>query len=179
MMDPWNMPWMETAKTISEDPISGFDKDWMVVSDKIEINAPASVVWGILTDLENYNAWNPFCIRAESTLEMDAPVMMQLNSYTMPGQLQPNVEYVCEIAEPHLLSWGARWVEEFPYPARRDQIIEEVGPNRCTYVSSDAFLGEHGWHVMIFCGPWVARAFNDTARALKVRAETLYAADNG
>ena len=179
MMDPWNMPWMETAKNIEEDPVDGFNKDWMVVSEKVAIDAPASVVWGILTDLENYNAWNPFCIRAESTLEMGSPVLMQLVSYTMPGQLQPNVEYVCELDEPHLLSWGARWVEEFPYPARRDQIIEETGPDSCTYVSSDAFLGEHGGHVMIFCGPWVRRAFTDTAWALKARAEALHSGSDG
>ena len=178
-MDPRNMPWMEQAKSVAEDPIDGFNKDWLVVSDKIDINAPASLVWEILTDLENYNAWNPFCIRADSTLEMGAPVFMQLVSYTMPGQLQPNVEYVCEIIENRLLSWCARWIKEFPYPARRDQIIEATGPNSCSYVSSDAFLGEHGWHVMIFCGPWVTRAFNDTARALKQRSEMLFAERNG
>jgi hypothetical protein len=178
-MDPWNMPWMEVAKTVEEDPISGFNKDWMVVCDKIEIDAPASVVWSILTDLDNYCAWNPFCIRAESDLEIGSPVLMQLVSYTMPGQLQPNVEYVDEIIENRQLSWGARWVEEFPYPARRDQIIEETGPESCTYVSSDAFLGEHGYHVMVFCGPWVTRAFNDTARALKTRAEAMHRGELG
>lgn len=172
--DPRNMPWMAEAKSVEEDPKAGFNKDWLVVSDPIDIDAPAQVVWDILTDLENYNAWNPFCIRAESTLEIGAPVNMQLVSYTMPGQLQPNVEYVDEIVEPNLLSWGAIWVEQFPYPARRDQIIEETGPESCRYTSSDAFLGEHGWHVMIFCGPWVTRAFNDTARALKVRAEAMH-----
>lgn len=172
--DPRNMPWMETAPSVAEDPVNGFNKDWLVVSDPIAIDAPAQVVWDILTDLPNYNAWNPFCIRAESTLEMDAPVFMQLNSYTMPGQLQPNVEYVCEVEEPRLLSWGAKWIDEFPYPARRDQIIEETGPESCIYTSSDAFLGEHGWHVMTFCGPWVTRAFNDTARALKAHAEAKH-----
>jgi hypothetical protein len=29
---------------------------------------------------------------------------------------------------------------------------------------------------MRFAGPWVTRAFNDTAKALKARAEALYAA---
>ena len=62
MMDPWNMPWMETAKSVEEDPINGFNKDWMVVSDKVEIDAPAQLIWDILVDLKKYNRWNPFCV---------------------------------------------------------------------------------------------------------------------
>jgi hypothetical protein len=27
---------------------------------------------------------------------------------------------------------------------------------------------------MRFCGPWVTRAFNDTAKALKARAEAMH-----
>jgi hypothetical protein len=179
MMDPWNMPWMETAKSVGEDPINGFNKDWLVVSDKVEISVPAQLIWDILIDLKNYNRWNPFCVMAESTLEMGAPVYMQLVSQTMPGELQPNLEYVCEKQEPNLLSWGAKWVDEFPYPARRDQIIEETGPESCTYVSSDAFLGEHGWHVMTFCGPWVQRCFTNTAVALKAYAEAKHRGELG
>ena len=174
MMDPLNMPWMTEAPTVEDDHVNGFNRDWIVISDKIEINAPAQLVWDIIVDLKNYNDWNPFCIRAESTLEVGDPVIMQLNSYTMPGQLQPNVEYVVEKREPNLISWASRWVDEFPYPARRDQIIQESGPESCTYVSTDSFLGVHGWHVMIFCGPWVTRAFNDTARSLKAYAEARH-----
>jgi len=178
-LDPWNMPWMGSAPTVEEDHINGFNKDWMVVCDPVDIDAPAQLVWDILVDLKNYNRWNPFCVMAESTLEMDAPVFMQLVSQTMPGELQPNVEYVCEIIEHRLLSWGAKWIDEFPYPARRDQILAETGTESCSYVSSDAFLGEHGWHVMTFCGPWVRRSFNDTARALKTYAEAKHRGELG
>ena len=70
----------------------------------------------------------------------------------------------------------APWLAEWPYPARRDQVIETLGPDRCRYYSTDAFLGETGIHVMRFAGSWVKRGFDDTARALKARAEELYAA---
>lgn len=177
--DPMNMPWMNAAKSVEEDPINGYNEDWVVVSERVEISAPAQLVWDILVDLKNYNRWNPFCVMAESTLEMDAPVYMQLVSQTMPGELQPNLEYVCEKIEPHLLSWGAKWVDEFPYPARRDQIIDETGPESCSYVSSDAFLGQYGNHVMVFCGPWVRRMFTQTARALKTYAEAMHRGELG
>jgi hypothetical protein len=55
-------------------------------------------------------------------------------------------------------------------------MIEPLAPNRCRYQSTDAFTGENGIHVMRFAGQWVERAFNDSARALKARAEAKYKA---
>lgn len=149
--------------------------DRTVVSETVEIDAPASVVWEILVDLPRYGEWNPFCIAAESTLEMDAPVHMTLRSYVEPDQTFPNVEYVCAKEPERLLSWALPHTDAWPYPARRDQFIEATGPGSCRYHSTDAFLGPYGIHVMRFCGGWVKRAFDDTAVALKARAEALVA----
>ncbi len=161
------------------DPFAVYDTSTLVASDPIEIDAPASIVWEILTDMPRYGDWNPFCVRAESTLEMGAPVKMSLVDYTGGGQLAANVEYVCAFEPERLLSWELNSTPEWPYPARRDQVIEALGPDRCRYLSTDAFIGPNGVHVMHFCGPWVTRAFNDTARALKRRAEALHAERSG
>ena len=64
--------------------------------------------------------------------------------------------------------------DAWPYPARRDQVIEATGPASCRYYSTDAFLGNNGIHVFRFAGPWVKRAFDDSAVALKARAEAIY-----
>lgn len=161
-------------KTLAEDPVAGFDPDAVTVSDTVEIEAPARIVWRVLTDLPNYGLWNPFCVKAESTLEMGAPVMMSLVNYAAPGTLVPNCEYICAFEPERLLSWEFRYTPEWPYPARRDQIIEALSPTRCRYHSTDAFHGANGIHVFRFAGPWIKRAFDDTARALKARAEALY-----
>jgi len=58
----------------------------------VEIDAPASLVWHVLTDVTNYNAWNPHCVRIDSTLRMGDPVAMTLVSYTTPGGLDQVVE---------------------------------------------------------------------------------------
>lgn len=158
------------------DPFSICDPETIVASDPIEIDAPAAIVWAILTDLPRYSEWNPFCVRAESTLEMGAPVVMMLVNYSNPGELAPNTEYVCAFEPERMLSWELPDHPTWPYPARRDQIITPLGSDRCRYLSTDAFLGENGIHVMRFCGPWVKRAFDDTARALKRRAEAMHAA---
>lgn len=150
------------------------DPDAIVRSERVEIDAPASIVWDILTDMPRYGEWNPFCIEAVSTLEMGAPVHMKLQSYVVPGEVVPNCEYVCAFEPERLLSWELGYDPAWPYPARRDQVIETLGPDRCAYYSTDAFLGENGIHVMRFAGPWVKRAFDDTALALKARAEAFH-----
>ncbi|MCW0199360.1 SRPBCC domain-containing protein [Sphingopyxis sp.] len=149
--------------------------DAVVRSERVEIAAPAALVWAILVDLPRYGEWNPFCIAAESTLEMGAPVHMTLKSYTEPDATFPNCEYVCAFEPGRLLSWALPHDDAWPYPARRDQIIEALGEEACAYHSTDAFLGPNGIHVMRFAGPWVKRAFDDTARALKARAEAMHA----
>ena len=155
------------------DPFTRYDCRTLVASDPVEIEAPAALVWEILTDLPRYGEWNPYCVRADSTLEMGAPVNMTLVDYTGSGSLISWCEYLCAFEPEHLLSWELLPTAEFPYQARRDQIIRPLGPDRCRYFSTDAFFGENAIHVMNFTQGWVKRAFDDTARALKRRAEAM------
>ncbi|QYU67844.1 SRPBCC domain-containing protein [Leptolyngbya sp. 15MV] len=168
------LDWTRALPILAEDPVAGFDPDAVTVSDTVEIAAPASVVWQVLTDLPRYAEWNPFCVRAVSTLAMGAAVEMTLVNYAVPGTLVPNLEYVCAFEPARQLSWEMPHTPEWPYPARRDQVIEATGPGTCRYFSTDAFLGANGIHVFRFAGPWIKRAFDDSARALKARAEALH-----
>jgi hypothetical protein len=127
--------------------------------------------------MDRYNEWNPFCVRAVSDLEMGAPVEMTLVNYAARGSLVPNLEYICALEPEHMLSWEMKHSDAWPYPARRDQVIEKTGENSCRYFSTDAFLGRNGIHVFNFAGPWVKCAFDDSAGALKARSEILYAAE--
>ncbi len=160
---------------MNDDPNLMVDPDAIVVSEKVDIAAPTSIVWEILTDLEKYPDWNPFCVECSSTLEMGAAVNMKLKSYVNAGpEYFDNCEYVCAFEPNKLLSWELPHYDGWPYPARRDQIIEQTGPNSCRYHSTDEFRGPNGIHVMRFAGPWVKKAFDDTAYALKERAEAMH-----
>lgn len=160
---------------MSEETLAYIDPDAIVVSETVEINAPASVVWDILIDLPKYPDWNPFCVECESTLEMGAAVKMKLKSYVNAGpSFFENTEFVCAYEAEKQLSWKLPHYDGWPYPARRDQFIEATGPNSCRYYSTDQFLGPNGIHVMRFAGPWVKKAFDDTAYALKSRAEAMH-----
>ncbi len=158
-----------------DNSLNYIDPDAIVVSKTVEINAPASLVWKVLLDMENYNKWNPICVECESTLEMGAAVNMKLKSYVNcePTHFN-NTEYVCEIIPEEKISWQLPHYEAWPYPARRDQLIQKLSNNKSSYYSTDQFLGPNGIHVMRFAGPWVKQAFDDTADALKIYAESLY-----
>lgn len=159
----------------SQYPNLAVDPDAIVESVTVEINAPASLVWEILTDMPNYGKWNPFCVECESTLKMGAPVKMKLKSYVnAPPEYFENCEYVCAFEPEKQLSWALPHYDAWPYPARRDQFIEAMGPEWCKYFSTDQFLGPNGIHVMRFAGPWIKQAFDDTAHALKAYAEKCY-----
>jgi len=156
------------------DPISGYHPENVVRSELVEIDAPASVVWDILTALPRYGEWNPFCIKAISTLRIGAPIEMHLTNF-WNSEIAINTEFVCANEPERMLSWELKHTPDWPYQARRDQLVEPLGPDRCSYISINAFYGDTGTHVMRFAGPWVKAAFDNTAQALKARAEAMWA----
>lgn len=153
-----------------------YDPATTVRTDPIEIDAPASVVWQVLTDLDAYGEWNPLCPVADSTLEIGAPLNMTLTDFVNVGQTYPWVEYICAVVPERLISWELRATADNPDEARRDQVIEATSETSCTYYSTDAFLGETAEKVMAEHGAWVKQSFEDSGRAIKARAEALFAA---
>lgn len=147
----------------------------IVTSIRVEIEAPAALVWEVLVDLPRYREWNSFCPEIESTLEIGAAVRMKVRP---PGSLTlfPNVEYLTAIENERLLSWDARPTAENKDAARRDQYVESLGTERCAYWSTDIFLGLNEDRIMREHGAWVKQAFDQTALELKTRAEALFKA---
>lgn len=159
---------------MSELHIPSYDPATLVRSLTVEIDAPSRAVWEVLIDLDSYGEWNPFCISAKSTLAVGSAVEMVLADYSGAGGTFPNTEYVCAFVPERLLSWELRATPQSPQAARRDQVIERITDRRCRYYSTDAFLGELAHDIMAATGWWVKRAFDDTARALQRRCESLH-----
>ena len=58
--------------------------------------------------------------------------------------------------------------------ARRDQYIEAIDANHCTYYTTDQFLGLNADTIMREHGAWVKIAFDQVAEDVKHRAEELH-----
>lgn len=145
----------------------------LVTSIKVEINAPASVVWEVLADLENYRLWNRFCPDIRCTLKLYDPVEMKTR-HPLTGEIWPVNEYLVAFEPEQLLSWEQRPVPENKDAARRDQYIEAIDKNRCSYFTTDQFLGLNADTIMREHGEWVKIAFDQVAVDLKNRAEELH-----
>ncbi|MCK0508139.1 SRPBCC domain-containing protein [Aromatoleum anaerobium] len=145
----------------------------IVTSITVEIDVPAALVWEVLTDLPNYATWNSFCPGIESTLRIGDPVRMQVR---VPGtdRTEPVHEYLVAFEPEQLLSWEQYPVPENKDAARRDQYIQALGPNRCSYFTTDIFLGVNADKIMAEHGAWVKEGFDNVARDLKRYAEALY-----
>ena len=145
----------------------------LVTSIKVEINAPASVVWEVLADLENYRLWNRFCPDIRCGLKLNDLVEMKTR-HPLTGEVWPVNEYLVAFEPEQLLSWEQRPVPENKDAARRDQYIEAIDANRCTYFTTDQFLGLNADTIMREHGAWVKIAFDQVAEDVKHRAEELH-----
>lgn len=150
------------------------DSKYLVTSVKVQINAPASLVWDVLVDLAGYPQWNPYTVRVESTLKMGEPVNLFLPDPSQSGKLIHVVEHLAAFEPSKLLSWEMSPSDISPDAARRDQYIEATGSASCTYYTTDAFLGPTAPAVMETHGKWVKQGFDAVARSLKTHAEKLY-----
>ena len=148
----------------------------IVTSVKVDIAAPASVVWEVLTDLPRYREWNPFTVKVESTLRLNEPVDLHIPIPGQDGKEMVVREYLVAFEPDRLLSWEQRPTADSKDAARRDQYVESLEPNRSRYFTTDIFLGVNADQIMQNYGAWVKASFDSVAAGVKKQAETLYAA---
>lgn len=140
----------------------------MEIRSELEIAAPASEVWGILTDFPRYQEWNPFI----TELKSDGIVGNQLRlSLSLPEgrdyHLKPTLLRLEENFElrfrAHLLFPGLFDGEHFLR-------VQELDATRTRFIQGENFSGV----LLRFSGrtlTQVARGFDHMNEALKRRAE--------
>ena len=135
----------------------------------VTIEAPASKVWKILTDLEKYPEWNPFTVKAESTLQVGDPVVL-----TIPrGGKMTSQTMVLEILDsPKMIAWRMpKMIHKKMFSAYRVQSIKEIDPGRCIYETSDTFSGWIAGRIYKMTADYVMENLTATGAALKNEAE--------
>lgn len=147
-----------------------------VISIKpIRINAPAELVWKVLTDFSAYPDWNPFSVKAHSTLVLGEPV----NLYIARGRSEKLMRqsFVLEILEPpRKIAWRLpKMGHKLLFNAYREQTINPSSETSCTYSTSDTFAGLIAGKIYKAQGQWVEKNFNKMAQALKLRCESEFA----
>lgn len=148
--------------------------DFVVETPPLAIEAPAETVWSVLTDADRYGEWNPFTTRIETDFQPGSPVRARV----LLGRLPVNVTESTTAAEPPtLLTWSSVYWKPLFLTATKTQIVTPLGAGRCTYHTTDTMAGLLAPVVRMLFARSILRGFEETASALKRRAEELHAAE--
>jgi len=148
--------------------------DTTCASDTVVIDAPADLVWAVVADFGSYGEWNPFCVAVDGDFELGAAIVLHTPDPAKPGELLQTQEYISAMSPPGHLQYNTG--DSIPgIHAIRDQWIEDLGDDRSSYRTVDAFTGEYAQVAYDLTGQWVTDGFNALAYALKERAEKLWA----
>ncbi len=139
------------------------------VSASAEIDAPIDRVWATLVDFERYPTWNRFTPEVHATLEVGAPVHMQVD---MPRRSRRRMtEWINRVDPPRTLCWGVHLGSRWLLCANRWQQLETLDEDRTRYHTVDRLSGLLAPLVMLLYGEPMRRGFQSVADGLAAMFE--------
>lgn len=145
----------------------------LVIERRLEVEAPASVVWQILTDLESYGQWNPFVPECRSTLRPGDRIEMQVR---LGRRLSRQVEVMTSFDEGRGFSYRMRPLPLGALSSLRVQRIEAIDDDRCQYHTHFELRGWLMPMVRRLLGRELDIGFSGMTQGLKRRSEQMWAA---
>lgn len=141
------------------------------ISAEIEIDAPAAMVWQVLTDFERYGEWNSFTPGVTSDFRLGSPVEMQVR--LVPGKkLMRQVETMNVLEPGRRFAYGYDLGSRYILRANRYQIVDDLGAGRSRYYTTDKFSGVLVPLMNSLYARHIKRGFEDVATGLKTRVES-------
>jgi hypothetical protein len=147
----------------------------MEIEHVLEIDAPPSVVWEVLTDLPRYGDWNPFVVECRSTLVPGDPIDLRVK---LRGAPRDQREWMTEMVPGKHFAYR---MKPFPLSAlqsRRSHDLEPLPGNRTRYHSHMRLAGWLTPVVRALLGSTLRRGFSEMSEAVRSRAERLAAERN-
>jgi hypothetical protein len=141
------------------------------IEETLEIDAPADVVWQVITDLPRYGEWNPFVVACRSTLVVGETIEMRVRIFS--GLAQPQRETVLEHLPLERLCYGLPGGRLGALASRRCHELRAAGAGRTRYQSRFELSGFLSPVVRALLGARLERGFGAMTAALRRRAEDL------
>ena len=136
---------------------------------EVTVNAPAAAVWQILTDLDSYDAWNPFFQQASGTVAVGQTLRLEAHIGTNVMTFTPTV---LEAKKNRELRWLGRVLLPGIFDGEHSFTLTTLSDNRVKLVQRERFRGV----LVPFFGTLLSKTedkFTDLNEALKARAEGL------
>jgi uncharacterized protein YndB with AHSA1/START domain len=141
------------------------------IDHDLRIEAPAAVVWRVLTDFDAYGEWNPLSVGARCDLRPGGAIEMRVA--LLPGRLIKQVEYVNWVTDGAGFSYSMKPAPAGLLRSVREQYVEDLGDGSSRYRSHFQLDGPLSPVVGALLGHNLRRGFDGVATALKGRAEEL------
>ncbi|GAB2638376.1 SRPBCC domain-containing protein [Nocardia goodfellowii] len=144
----------------------------LTIDATVYIDAPADVVWRVLTDFDHYGDWNPFCLEAKTSLIPGEPIdmLVQLG----PKRLRQR-EYVRSHTAGREFSYTMKPVPPNALHSLRSHTVTAVTPDRTRYESHFELNGWLNPVVRAVLGKHLRNGFEGMTAAVQRRAESLHA----
>lgn len=139
------------------------------ISTEINIDAPAPVIWSILTDFEQYPEWNPFITEVSGEAEENTRLRVRIVPPDSKGMVfKPTVIRSREARE-------FRWLGHLFFPGLFDGEhifkIEPADEGKCRFIQREKFRGFLVPFLWSSLKTNTRRGFELMNEALKERAE--------
>lgn len=142
------------------------------IDTRITIDAPASVVWQVLTDLAAYHEWNPFIRRASGTAALGERIVCEPQ---LPGsdRLRHFTPTVTRCEPEREFAWFGAVVHRWFAGGEHIFRIEPEGEGRVRLLHQEVFSGLMTPLAARFALEPTREGFVLMNEALKARAEAL------
>lgn len=141
-----------------------------VIEESREINAPADIVWEVITDLPRYGDWNPFVSKCESTLKPGDPIDMTVHLMAKP---QKQREWITDYREGHGFAYRMKPVPGGALSSARWHDITPTTDGHCRYTSHFELRGWLMPLVRALMGTRLHKGFRGMTAGVAERAEAL------
>lgn len=140
------------------------------IDHKLKIDAPASVVWRVITDTARYGEWNPFVEECQAELRPGGPINMKVR---LGNGLQKANEVIDSVDEGRGFSYRMKPPPLGALRSYRSHDIEPEGDNACIYRSHFELDGWLSPLVGLIMESKMRAGFDGMSHAIKDRAEEL------
>ncbi|MET8796639.1 SRPBCC domain-containing protein [Nocardia sp. NPDC004568] len=143
-----------------------------VVDDVVEVDAPADVVWSVLTDFDRYGDWNPFISRCRADLAVGAPIEMTVQQLA-PRPIRMR-EWIRSVDAGREFSYSMKPIPLGALRSKRAHTLTPLSGDRTRYESHFELDGWLAPLVGLLFGRGFEKGFPGMTTAVQREAERLH-----
>jgi hypothetical protein len=145
-----------------------------VIDATLDIEAPAELVWSVITDFPRYSEWNPFLRECRTTLKPGDPIDLQVQLFASGPR--PQREWMLTHTPGKEFSYNMKPAPLGALHSRRSHTVTALGPGRSRYQSHFEIAGWLQPLVRGLLGGKLEQGFAGMTAGIKNRAEALHRA---